>query len=226
MLLQQVKLCYTLPVRYICLAALALCALLGASWFSWRLLSKRHTLPCPAWLGWMVEMDNPFTRVNRAAVIVDHLQLLPGMKVLDAGCGPGRLTLPLAEAVGAHGRVLALDLQQEMLNRTHRKMKEAELDNVTYLQAGLGEGQLPLNSFDRAVLVTVLGEIPNQQAAMDELFVALKPGGVLSITEIIFDPHFQRRKKTVALASQAGFQEIAFFWKPWAYTLHLKKPIR
>jgi len=54
----------------------------------WRLASQRQELPCPSWLGWMVELDNPFTRVNHAQFIVDHLGLEPGMKALDAGCGP------------------------------------------------------------------------------------------------------------------------------------------
>ena len=76
----------------------------------WRLFSRGQELPCPSWLGWMVEMDNPFTKVNRAQTIVGLLGLAPGMKVLDAGCGPGRLTLPLAKTVGPQGEVLALDI--------------------------------------------------------------------------------------------------------------------
>ena len=47
----------------------------------WRLASRRQTLPCPAWLGWMVELDNPFTKTNRAHVIIGHLGLRPGMAV-------------------------------------------------------------------------------------------------------------------------------------------------
>lgn len=51
---------------------------LGLVGLIWRLSSRRHELPCPAWLGWMVEMDNPFTKVNRARVIVGLLELAPG----------------------------------------------------------------------------------------------------------------------------------------------------
>jgi 2-polyprenyl-3-methyl-5-hydroxy-6-metoxy-1,4-benzoquinol methylase len=190
----------------------------------WRFTSRRQELPCPSWLGWMVEMDNPFTEVNRAAIIVEHLGLEPGVRVLDAGCGPGRLTLPLAAAVGPEGQVLALDIQEEMLSRTRGKVQAAGLDNVQYIQAGLGEGKLPSEYFDHAVLVTVLGEIPDQASALQEINKTLKPGGILSVTEVIFDPHFQRQETVVRLAETAGFREKELFGHKLAYTLHFQKP--
>jgi ubiquinone/menaquinone biosynthesis C-methylase UbiE len=190
----------------------------------WRLSSRRQALPCPSWLGWIVELDNPFTRVNRARFIVDHLGLEPGMKALDAGCGPGRVTVPLARAVGPEGEVVALDVQEGMLARAREKVDEAGLGNVRYLHSELGGGDLPANAFDRAVLVSVLGEIPDQSAALEELYSALKPGGVLSITEVIFDPHFQRREAVVRVAEAAGFREKAFRGKRLAYTMHVEKP--
>lgn len=83
----------------------------------WRLGSRGYSIPCPVWLRWMVELDNPFAKTNRAAVIVGHLDLRPGMKVVDVGCGPGRLTIPLARRVGFGGEVVAMDIQAGMLER-------------------------------------------------------------------------------------------------------------
>ena len=190
----------------------------------WRILSQRQSLPCPSWLGWMVELDNPFTRVNRAGFIVDHLGLNPGMNVLDAGCGPGRVTLPLAKSVGSQGKVVALDVQEKMLARVRTKAVNAGLSNIRYLQAELGTGNLPQNEFDRAILVSVLGEIPNQEAALREIYAALKPNGFLSITEVIFDPHFQDRKSVRRLTAGIGFREKAFLGKRLAYTMQVIKP--
>jgi SAM-dependent methyltransferase len=84
---------------------------------TWRLASRRHSLPCPVWLCWLVEIDNPFTKTNRAKFIVETLALAlsKGMTALDAGCGPGRLTVPLAKGVGPNGCVVALDIQPGML---------------------------------------------------------------------------------------------------------------
>lgn len=209
------------PAGYIVLGFIGL-VLVG---IVWRLFSRRQELPCPAWLGWMVEMDNPFTKVNRARTIVDLLDPAPGMKLLDAGCGPGRLTLPLAQAVGPQGEVTALDIQDEMLARVREKAEAAGLENVQFMRAGLGEGKLPQSYFDCAVLVTVLGEIPDQLAALQEIRAALKPGGTLSVTEVIFDPHFQRRETVARLAQAAGFEEKGFYGRSLAYTIHFKKTV-
>jgi len=72
--------------------------------------------------------------------------------------------------------------------------------------------------------VTVLGEIPDRETALGEIFEALKPGGILSVTEIIFDPHFQPRGTVERLGLEAGFREKAFFGSRIAYTIHLGKP--
>jgi len=208
---------------FICLGLIVTALVVG---LVWRLASHRQELPCPVWLRWLVELDNPFTKTNRASVIVSYLDLQPGMKVLDAGCGPGRLTIPVAEKIGPQGEVLAVDIQAGMLQRAQERARAVNLDNIKFLQAGLGEGKLGKGQYDRALLVTVLGEIPNQEAAMKEIFEALKPGGILSVTEIIFDPHFQRRETVLRLASQVGFREKEFFGKSLAYRLHVEKPSR
>lgn len=190
----------------------------------WRFASRRHALPCPVWLGWLVELDNPFTQTNRAEVIVRHLDLRPGMTVLDVGCGPGRLTIPLARQVGQHGEVVAMDIQPGMLRRAQEKARAAHLTNIRFVQAGVGDGKLEHDRYDRALLVTVLGEIPNRDAALKEIFAALKPGGILSVTEIIFDPHCQSHGTVRRLASAVGFRENRFFGNRIAFTLHLEKP--
>ena len=92
---------------------------------SWRAASRRHTLPCPVWLRWLVELDNPLTKSNRAAEIVRQLSLTAGMRVLDIGCGPGRLTIPIAKEIGPHGQVVAVDLQLGMLRRLQQRVEAA-----------------------------------------------------------------------------------------------------
>jgi len=201
-----------------------LVVLIVAITVAWRFGSRRHSLPCPVWLRWLVELDNPFTTTNRAAVITDHLDLQTGMRVLDAGCGPGRLAIPVAQRVGKEGEVVAVDIQPGMLKRAREKARNANVANIRFVEAGLGQGKLGHSRFDRALLVTVLGEIPDREAALKEIHDALKPGGILSVTEIVFDPHFQSRKTVTRMAEAAGFKENKFFGNRIAFTLNLEKP--
>jgi 2-polyprenyl-3-methyl-5-hydroxy-6-metoxy-1,4-benzoquinol methylase len=190
----------------------------------WRLASRRYSLPCPVWLRWLVELDNPFTKTNRADVIVRNLDLQPGMKVLDIGCGPGRLTIPIAQQIGPQGEVVAVDIQAGMLRRAQEKAQAAQLANIRFLQAAAGEGKLERSQYDRALLVTVLGEIQDLGRALEEVYGALKPGGILSVTELIFDPHFQSRDTALRLAGAAGFREKKFLGNRIAFTMSLEKP--
>lgn len=191
---------------------------------AWRLGSRTHSLPCPAWLRWMVELDNPFTKTSRAEVIVSHLDLEPGMAVLDVGCGPGRVTIPLGRRVGPRGEVVAMDIQGRMLERARDKARAAGLDNIHFLEAGAGQGRLERSRFDRALLVSVLGEIPDRDAALKEIFDALRPGGMLSVTEVIFDPHFQNRRTVARQAGAHGFREKEFYGGRMAFTVNFEKP--
>lgn len=206
---------------YIVLAAIGSIGLVFAFW---HVGSRRFELPCPVWLRWMVEMENPFTKTCRAQTIIEHLRLEPGMTVLDAGCGPGRLTIPIARRVGDSGRVVAMDIQQGMLARTKQKALAGSISYVEFLHAGLGQGMLGNNRFDAALLVTVLGEIPDRIKALKEIQDALKPGGRLSVTETVFDPHFQRRGIVFRLAGEAGLRPTESFGNRMSFTAHFQKP--
>ena len=199
-------------------------AVLCAIWVVWKLVSRRKSLPCPSWLYRMVEMENPLAKNSQAKTILAGLGVAEGMTVLDAGCGPGRVTLPLAKAVGADGKVIAVDLQQGMLDVVQRKAQQEGLAMIEFVQLPLGEGKLPAYQADRAVIAAVLGEIPQQAAALQEIFAALKPRGILAIAETIFDPHYQRKAYVLDLAQAAGFAEVAFNGNCLAYTVYLQKP--
>jgi len=201
-----------------------LIALISIIAIIWRFASRRHAIPCPVWMSGL--LDTPFSRgmSARTYTTIRRLEVKPGMKVLDAGCGPGRLTLPIAGIVGPQGEVTAIDIQEGMLSQAQERARKATITNVRFLRAGLGEGRLEHNTYDRAVMVTVLGEIPDREAALRELFEVLKPGGILLIEETIRDPHFQTHGTVSRLAGAAGFSEKEFFGNRFSYSVTLEKP--
>ena len=188
----------------------------------WRLAAMRRSLPCPAWLGWLLE--NPYMEaVASAATILNQLDLEAGMSVLDIGCGPGRLTIPAARRVGSTGTVVALDIQPAMLHKLEERLSQHQITNVQTILGGIGQNLLPPSSFDRAILVTVLGEIPEQSPALQEIYDVLKPNGLLSVTEVIPDPHYQSQKTVRRLAERSGFRLTQTYSNALAFTMHFRK---
>ncbi len=206
---------------------LFLAVLGGAIALWWRGIARRRPLPCPPWLTGLLE--NPYVdAVAGAELLLDRAGIAPGMRVLDAGSGPGRLTVPAARRVGAAGGVLALDLQPDMLEELTRRVRAAGLGNVRTVFGGLGDGtlgdeQLEPEGFDRALMVTVLGEVPDRLSALREIYAALRHGGVLSVTEVLPDPHYQSRNTVRDLAEDAGFRIQGICGSALAYTMNLVK---
>lgn len=189
---------------------------------AWRILSRFINLPCPP--GYIFLLDSPLiNRVAGAEILIERAGVKPGMKVLDAGCGPGRLTIPLAKILQDSGEVSAFDMQPAMLDRLQKRLTANELDNVEIIQGQFGENLLGSDRFDRVFLVSVLGEIPDQVGALREIHQALVPGGILSITEVLPDPHYQRKSTVIHLAGETGFQvdTVNQDWR--SYTINLKR---
>lgn len=207
------------------LIPLLVAASLVLSWLVLRNWPERGA--CPVWLSWF--LDNRFAdSYSGAETIIERASVSGGMRVLDAGCGPGRLTIPLARRVGPHGEVVALDVQEGMLTRVRDRAAQLGLTNVRTVRAALEQYSTTREpgdaGFDRAVLVTVLGEVPDREAALRGLYSALKPGGILSITELILDPDYVRRPTVGELAGRCGFQSDRAFGNPLMFTVNFRKP--
>jgi ubiquinone/menaquinone biosynthesis C-methylase UbiE len=194
------------------LLILAVCAVWR--WKAW---------PCPSWM--VPLLENPyFQTVAGAELLLDRAGVAAGMAVLDAGCGPGRVTLPAAERVGASGRVVAVDVQCGMLDRLQGRLDARGVTNVELRHAGLGTGAVGAERFDVALMVTVLGEIPEPRVALEELHRALRPGGVLSVTEVLPDPHYLTVDRVRKLGAAAGFEDGELYRGRVAFTQNLVKP--
>jgi len=189
----------------------------------WRWASRIWSLPCPSGMAWFLE--NPIVqRLNGTRITVERLGLQPGQRVLEIGPGPGRLLIPAARAVLPGGEAVGIDIQPRMLQRLQDRANREGITNLTTIQGDAAQPHVAEGSFDVVFLCTCLGEIPERAAAMTQCFRALKPGGILSITELWGDPHYQSQSKVQQLAEAAGFQLRSVQGRVWFYTATFCKP--
>ncbi len=186
-------------------------------------LGKRFgkAAPCPNSLAWLV--DNPIRRRYQGPTL-DRVGIRPGDRVLELGPGPGTFTVEAARRAGPEGRLIAVDIQPEMVAQVEARVQEAELTNVETHVADAYDLPLEDGEVDRAFLITVLQEIPDQARALAELRRVLSPGGVLSITEEFFDPDYPFPWETVRRLRAARFEQDQCFGNLWVYTMNVRKP--
>jgi ubiquinone/menaquinone biosynthesis C-methylase UbiE len=180
-----------------------------------------HAAPCPASLGFIVH--NPIRRRYMQPVL-ERVGLRAGEHVLELGPGPGAFSLDAARMLGPAGRLIAVDIQPEMIARLERRAREAGVSNIETHVAGAHTLPLEDESVDRAFLVTVLPEIPDRPRALAELRRVLKAGGVLSVTEEFLDPDYLFAGETKRLVESAGFRSDGRFGNLLVYTMNFRKP--
>ncbi len=187
-----------------------------------RVLAKVAPFACPFNIGWLLE--NPFRkRFFGAAKTMGWIGVGKNTKVLELGSGTGFLTVEAARRVGDSGRLYCMDIQPEMVAKTRERMRRHNLDNVGVVVGNALALPFKDNVFDLAFLVTVLGEIPEPRVALRELNRVIVPGGILSVGEIVFDPHYYLRSSVKAKANHAGFEFLKESGSFLAYALNFRK---
>jgi ubiquinone/menaquinone biosynthesis C-methylase UbiE len=120
-------------------------------------------------------------RYGRATV--DRLDLGPGASVLDVCAGTGASAIPAAERVAPTGRVVAVDLAENMLDLARAKADRAGLARVlTTRCTDLEQLDEPAGSFDAVVIVFGLFFLPDMARAVARLWRLVAPGGQLAVT--------------------------------------------
>ena len=107
-------------------------------------------------------------------------RLKPGMKVLDCGCGPGTLTLGLAQAVDP-GQATGIDIEPGMVDRANALANEGGIKNVEFRVDDITDLSFPNDCFDLVFVSAVLEHLPDPVVALKEIRRVLKPGAVTVI---------------------------------------------
>jgi SAM-dependent methyltransferase len=169
-----------------------------------RYLSVTRPGPMPHLLRWTLAVP----RGNLSpAHLLTLLEPSSGERVLEIGPGTGIYSIPVATALGPSGALDVLDVQQAMLDEVRTRARAAGVGNITRACGDARTLPYPDAAFDAAFLVGVLGEIPDEAAALRELRRVLKPSGRLVVGEVAFDPDFVRLG---ALRCRTGDARFAF----------------
>jgi SAM-dependent methyltransferase len=141
----------------------------------------------PTWL----ELEDQLEEVGRlpGQLAMDRLELLPGQRVVDLGCGSGRTTLELASRVGHDGVVAGVDISAEMLVRGRERAARPGAGNIEFLHADIQVHDMGEARFDAAYSRFGVMFFTDPVAAFANIRRALRRRGVLSFVcwQSVFD---------------------------------------
>ncbi|HIG30670.1 MAG TPA: class I SAM-dependent methyltransferase [Verrucomicrobiales bacterium] len=116
-------------------------------------------------------------------LLIDLLDLKPGMNVADIGVGTGYISRRIAPKISPGGTVFGVDIQPEMLELLAKNMKRLGIDNVKPIRGTVKDLGVVKNSIDLVIMVDVYHEFEYPHEMMQSIIGALKPGGRIAFVE-------------------------------------------
>ncbi len=169
---------------------------------------------------------------ERATQLWDALAVQPGWTVCDLGAGNGYHSLELARRVGPEGRVLAVDIQPEMLAMLDERAQEAGIDNIQLIEGLSHDPRLPDASCDLVLMVDVYHELYHPSHTLRALYRALKPGGRVVLVEYreedpdvpMYPDHKMSKAQVNKELTANGFVlDEEFDELPWQHVMFFKR---
>ena len=141
----------------------------------------REIAPITTDISWM-------TRANRDSqerpdMLLDSLRIGRGATVVDLGAGAGYFTWRLAQRVGPEGKVIAVDIQQKMLDLTAQELKKRQLGNVRLVLGTESDPGLPAGAVDLVLIANAYHEFSQPEAMLAAVVKCLKPDGRVAVIE-------------------------------------------
>lgn len=167
-------------------------------------------------------------REEDGATMIKQLKVQPGQTICDMGCGNGYHTLKLAKLVGPTGKVLAVDIQPEMLTLLREAAKQAEITNVKPILGSLTDPHLPAGSVDLVLCVDVYHEFSHPEHMLRAIRKSLRPQGRLVLVEFreedenvpIRPEHKMSKQQVLKELTPNGFKLVEQFdGLPWQHLM-------
>ena len=161
---------------------------------------------CPWWL--VYAFDNPFRSLFFDPRKLFGAYVSEGMKVMDLGCGRGFNTLGLARLVGSSGSVVAVDIQQQMLNMITRRARKNGFTDRISTKLATAESLGFSGEFDFACAFWMVHETGDVPGVLRQIAEALKPGGKALVAEPKIHVGEAEIEETLAAAAEAGLELV------------------
>ena len=192
----------------------------------------RRIAPAMSYLGadWLMRKQRQ--EEENCSLMLQQLGTKPGMTVCDMGAGNGFYTVQLAHHVGAAGKVLAVDIQPEMLTLLRAR---AEKENITNIQLVLGtviDPRLPANQVDLILCVDVYHEFSHPERMLRKMRDSLSPCGHVVLVEFraedplvpIKELHKMSRAQIMKELLTNGFRLAREFNDlPWQHMMYFER---
>lgn len=171
-------------------------------------------------------------REEHCQTLLKALKLQPGQTICDMGCGNGYYTLKMAKLVGKKGRILAVDVQPEMLHLLDLRAKQRRVENVEPIAGTLTDPRLPAGEVDVILCVDVYHEFSHPEQMLAAMRQSLKPHGRLVLVEFraedpevpILPLHKMTKPQVLAELEPNGFKLVESFDKlPWQHVLFFER---
>ena len=164
---------------------------------------------CPVWIGYLLSIPIRKLIHNPKKLLSPYVEA--GMKVLDIGCSMGFFSLPLAQMVGANGKVICVDVQEKMIKSLEKRAKKAGLTDIietrrcTHNSLGLED---LTQQIDFAFASAVVHEVTDASTFFAEIYQALRQNGRLLVSEPEGHVSEKNFEKTISVAQMNDFEVI------------------
>tara|TARA_B100000949_G_scaffold228686_1_gene236578 strand:+ start:294 stop:1073 length:780 start_codon:yes stop_codon:yes gene_type:complete len=158
---------------------------------------------------------------EQSSLLLDLLGLKEGYWVADIGAGSGYFSLPIARLLGIDGRLLAVDIQPEMLHLIRDKARWLAIDNIDLILASATEPRLPEESLDLVLMVDVYHEFSHPWEMMVKICRALKTGGRVVFVEYRGEDPSIPIKPLHKMTEIQVLREMSLHPLKWLKTLHV-----
>ncbi len=188
-----------------------------------RVIRKIHPFPIPQFMTNFI--DNPIRRKywQNPEEIAERMGAKPGDIVVEIGPGKGSYTFIISKKILPDGKVFAIDIQQQVLDRLNQRIKNEEIENVIPKLDDAHNLSFEDESVDVIYAIACLPEIPEPVKVLKEFKRILKPTGRVSLCELFMDPDYPLRKTEKRWAREAGLKLEEEFGNWFSYQLNFIK---